>query len=132
MSYVETRVDNELIEQCLAGDQTAWGNLISRYQRLVYSVAHTFCPQPDDVSDVFQQVWLELYQHLADVRNIEALPAWLITVTRRRCYAVLHSRHSSEPLSEEIPDLSEKLSQVEHEHELERALDQLPDRCRRL
>src|SRR5438128_6965047 len=114
MCYVETRADNELIERCLAGDETSWTDLISRYQRLVYSVAHTLCPQPEDVSDVFQQVWLELYQHLADVRNIEALPAWLITVTRRRCYAVLHSRHSSEPLSEEIPDLSEKLSQVEH------------------
>jgi RNA polymerase sigma factor (sigma-70 family) len=132
MSYVETRVDNELIEQCLAGDQTAWGNLISRYQRLVYSVAHTLCSQPDDVSDVFQQVWLELYQHLSELRNVEALPAWLITVTRRRSYAVIRSKRSSEQLNEDLPDVSQPLTLIEHEHALERVLAQLPERCRRL
>jgi RNA polymerase sigma factor (sigma-70 family) len=129
---VQTRIDNNLIERCLKGDQAAWKALVTQYQRLVYSVAHTLCPHGEDVSDVFQQVWLELYQHLSDVRNIDALPAWLITVTRRRSYAVLHSRHSSEPLNEDIPDLAEHLTQIEHEHALERALDQMPDRCRRL
>src|SRR5438552_14327875 len=118
MKKVQTGIDNELIERCLKGDQAAWQELVTRYQRLVYSVAHTLCPHGEDVSDVFQQVWLELYQHLADVRNIDALPAWLITVTRRRSYAVLHSRYSSEPLDEDMPDLSEKLTQIEHEHEL--------------
>src|SRR5206468_604837 len=76
--------------------------------------------------------WLELYQHLADLRNADALPAWLITVTRRRSYATLNARRGSEPLDEETPDLSERLTRVEHEHTVERALDQLPDRCRRL
>lgn len=132
MKPLQTQVDADLIERCLKGDQAAWKDLVTRYQRLVYSVAHVFCPNIDDVSDVFQQVWLELYQHLSDLRNVEALPAWLITVTRRRSYAVIHSRRVSEPLDEEIPDLSQNLSQIEHEHLLERALGQLPDRCRRL
>lgn len=132
MTTVQPRVDNELIERCLKGDQAAWKDLVIRYQRLVYSVAHVFCSNAEDVSDVFQQVWLELYQQLADVRNIDALPAWLITVTRRRSYAVLHARHGNEPLAEDIPDDSTQLVQVEREHSIERALDQLPDRCRRL
>jgi RNA polymerase sigma factor (sigma-70 family) len=45
---------------------------------------------------------------------------------------VLRGRYGSEPLEEDIPDNSEQLTRVEHEHSLERALDQLPDRCRRL
>jgi len=132
VNSVLPRIDNELIARCLQGDQTAWKELVTRYQRLVYSIAHVSCSDPEDVSDVFQQVWLELYQQLADLRNIEALPAWLITVTRRRSYAVLHARYGSEPLADDIPDVSEQLRQVEREHELERALDQLPERCRRL
>jgi RNA polymerase sigma factor (sigma-70 family) len=132
VKVVQIRIDNDLVERCLKGDQAAWKALVTRYQRLVYSVAHSLCAQPDDVSDVFQQVWMELYQHLANVRNIDALPAWLITVTRRRCYAMMHSRRGTEPLTEEIPDLSEELAHVEREHTLERALDRLPDRCRRL
>jgi RNA polymerase sigma factor (sigma-70 family) len=124
--------DNELIGRCLAGDQDAWKILILRYQRLVYSVARTLCPHPEDVSDVFQQVWLELYQHLSDLRHVEALPAWLITVTRRRAYALMESGHESELLDPDTPDLSTRLNAIENEHAVERALAQLPERCRRL
>jgi RNA polymerase sigma factor (sigma-70 family) len=132
VNAVQFRIDNELIGRCLQGDQSAWQDLVTRYQRLVYSIAYVSCSNPDDVSDVFQQVWLELYQRLGALRNIDALPAWLITVTRRRSYAALHARYGSEPLANDIPDVSEQLSQVEREHEIERALDQLPERCRRL
>ena len=98
MSRVEIRRDNDLIERCLSGDQNAWEELVRRYQRLIYSVARSFCIQQDDVSDVFQQVWMELYQHLSDLRNVEALPAWLVTVTRRRAYAAGLDRRGTEPL----------------------------------
>ncbi len=127
-----SRDDKLLIERCIKGDQTAWKDLITRYQRLVYSVAHNFCNQAEDVSDVFQQVWMEMYQHLSDLRHIEALPAWLITVTRRRCYAVIRAQRGSEQLDEGLAGDSEDLAQIEREHELERALEQLPERCRRL
>ncbi|MBI2149683.1 MAG: sigma-70 family RNA polymerase sigma factor [Acidobacteria bacterium] len=129
---MEIRVDRELIERCIKGDQAAWKELIARYQRLVYSVAHTYCSQPEDASDVFQQVWMELYQHLHDLRNVEALPAWLMTVTRRRAYASINARHNSEPLDEETPDLSHRLTRIEDEHAVERALGQLSGRCRKL
>jgi RNA polymerase sigma factor (sigma-70 family) len=132
VTTVQPRIDNELIEQCLKGDQAAWKELVVRYQRLVYSIARVFCSDPEDVADVFQQVWLELYQQLADLRNVDALPAWLMTVTRRRSYAALHARYGSEPLDDEVPDISEQLARVEREHSVERALDQMSDRCRRL
>jgi RNA polymerase sigma factor (sigma-70 family) len=132
MKKVQPGIDGELIERCIKGDQAAWRELVSRYQRLVYSVANVLCPPGEDVSDVFQQVWLELYQHLDELRNAEALPAWLITVTKRRMYALIRSRRGSEPLDEETPDLSEQIIQIDHEHTLERALGQLPDRCRKL
>jgi RNA polymerase sigma factor (sigma-70 family) len=129
---VQLRVDSNLIERCLNGDQTAWTELVTRYQRLVYSVAGVLCSNRDDASDVFQQVWLELYQQLGDIRHIEALPAWLITVTRRRSYAVLNKRYGSEPLESEIADNSRAIEHIEREHLMERALDQLQARCRRL
>src|SRR5579883_3518615 len=83
MRIVAENIDKELIERCVKGDQAAWKDLVLRYERLVYSVALTFCPEADDASDVFQQVWMELYEQISDLRHAEALPAWLITVTRR-------------------------------------------------
>jgi len=132
VKVVEIRVDNELIDRCLRGDQTAWRALVMRYERLVYSVALRFWRETDDASDVFQQVWMELYQRLSDLRRVEALPAWLITVTRRHASKMVRSRAASEPLDEDLPDLQQQLSQIEREHALERALEQLPHRCRML
>src|SRR5689334_5809631 len=117
--------DNELIERCIAGDQSAWTELVTRYQRLVYSIARTLCPPGEEISDVFQQVWLDLYQQLGQLRNVEALPAWLITVTKRHMYALIRLRRGSEPLDEDTPDLSQKMHQIEHEHMIERAMEQL-------
>ena len=132
MKAVAENIDKELIERCIQGDQIAWKDLIVRYERLVYSVALTFCPESDEASDIFQQVWIELYQQLSDLRHAEALPAWLITVTRRRAYKLMNSRRSSQPLEEDVPDVKQQLRHIEHEHALERALDQLGDRCRQL
>jgi len=132
MSRVELRVDNELIGRCLDGDQAAWRELVQKYQRLVYSIARTLCLQPEDVSDIFQQVWMELHQQLSALRHIDALPAWLITVTKRKAYAVIRSKRDAEPLDEELPDVSQSLTAIENEHAVERALDQMSERCRRL
>src|SRR5262245_64015590 len=122
--------DNDLIERCIAGDQSAWKELVARYERLVYSVARALCPPGEEISDVFQQVWLDFYQQLGQLRNVGALPAWLITVTKRHMYALLRLRRGSEPLEEDVPDLSQKIRQIENEHLIERALEQSPDRCR--
>src|SRR6266496_324683 len=90
-----SKANGELIERCLKGDQDAWAELIDRYQRLIYSVAHTLSESPDDAADVFQQVCLELYQRLHQLRDAETLPAWLITVTRRQVAAMLKSRKTT-------------------------------------
>ena len=125
--------DSRLIERCLGNDQNAWEQLIHRYQRLVYSVARNLCPLPQDTADVFQLVWFDAYRGLERLRNVQALPAWLITMTRRHSMALLRSRKIATPVdSETIPDVEDRISQIEREHMLERAVEQLPERCRRL
>src|SRR6266481_9904474 len=84
--------DEELVRACLNGDQLAWAELIRSYQRLIYSVARVLCPDDDDADEIFQQVCLELYQRLADVRDVASLPRWLVIVTRRQCITLLRSR----------------------------------------
>ena len=99
--------DNELVGRCLQGDETAWSQLIGRYQRLVYSVAHALCSDPDDTADVFQATCLDLYKGLPLLRDIKALPAWLITVTRRRAIAVLRARIPTSNNDENLEELGQ-------------------------
>src|SRR5437867_818030 len=93
--------DTELVNRCLAGDEAAWTQLITRYQRLIYSVARAICADPDDSNDVFQYTCLDLYRGLHELRDIQALPAWLITVSRRRAISLMRSSVSVEPSEED-------------------------------
>jgi RNA polymerase sigma factor (sigma-70 family) len=45
---------------------------------------------------------------------------------------VLNAKRGTEPLDENLPDVSQKLVLIEREHALEQALEQLPARCRQL
>ena len=126
--------DNQLVAECLSGDEAAWTRLIKRYQRLIYSVARAICPDPDDTNDVFQYTCLDLYRGLAELRDIQALPAWLITVTRRRAFSVLKAKVPAEPANDDLHQsgTEDVIRIVEYEHSIERALEQLPGRCREL
>ena len=127
-----TPTDRDLVVGCLSGEETAWTQLIERYQRLIYSVARAICSDPDDTNDVFQYTCLDLYRGLQELRDVKALPAWLITVTRRRAFSVRKAKASQDSpegsLQEVVSD--DVIRSIEHEHAIERALEQLPLRCR--
>jgi RNA polymerase sigma factor (sigma-70 family) len=126
------RPNSELIESCLEGDQDAWAELIDRFQRLIYSVAHAMCRSSEDAADVFQQVCMELYQRLPEVRDTETLPAWLITVTKRQAIASLKSTKALVPLIDEHPHGVDHITMIENEHLVERGMLGLPEQCRQL
>src|SRR5262249_50711935 len=83
--------DKELIARCIQGDQNSWAQLIGKYQRLIYSVARAACLDREDIADIFQNACLDLYKGLPELRDPQALPAWLITVTRRRASSLSKS-----------------------------------------
>jgi RNA polymerase sigma factor (sigma-70 family) len=124
--------DAELVNACLNGDQSAWADLIRSYRRLIYSVARVLCPDDGDADEVFQQVCLELYQRLADLRDIASLPRWLVIVTRRQSVNLLRGRKETTSLDESRLPGKSRIETIEYRHAIERALERLPDRCRRL
>jgi RNA polymerase sigma factor (sigma-70 family) len=125
--------DSELVERCLNGDGSAWVQLLARYQRLVYSVARALCQNQDDVDDVFQSTCLDLYKGLPALRDVKAMPAWLVTVTRRRAISVLEARiHTAVAVEEQQAASVDVIPTIEREHSVERALEQLPQKSREL
>ncbi len=124
--------DRELIDSCLRGEQRAWTDLIARYERLIYSVARKLCSQPEDCADVFQRVCLDLYQNLKQLRNDQTLPAWLITVTRRRSFAFLRGKREDVSIEDYVAEANPQVDAVESEFLLERAVAELPARCENL
>jgi RNA polymerase sigma factor (sigma-70 family) len=125
--------DHELIESCLRGEQSGWTQLVSRYQRLIYSVARALCPEREDCADVFQYVCMELYQSLPKLRNEKTLPAWLITVARRQSYSLIRAKKPHIPIGAYNNAASDgRIEAIEKEAEMEWAVAQLPERCQEL
>ena len=130
------RSDSELIEACLRRDAQAWQELVARYSRLVYSIPRRKGLTPEDADDVFQNVFTIIYRQLPKLREHQALPAWIITITQRQCYR-LRSRVQQEVELDEaglnLPaDSDDPVQTWERQHLVQQALDQLDPRCREL
>ncbi len=125
--------DRDLIRRCIEGDQEAWKQLVRRYERLIYSIALRICRNSETAADVLQQVCLELYQRLDEVRNTATLPSWIATVTRRKSCDYWRSCQPAEPLLDDgSADSEDIFANIERQHTLERAMASLPERNRRL
>ncbi len=125
--------DRDLIRRCIEGDQEAWKELVRRYERLIYSIALRICRDSETAADVLQQVCLELYQRLDEVRNTATLPSWIATVTRRKSCDYWRSCQPAEPLLDDgSADSEDIFANIERQHTLERAMASLPERNRRL
>lgn len=83
--YDATVSDSQLVGDCLSGSDDAWRALIQRYKNLIYSIPLKLGFSADDAEEIFQSVCLSLLAELAKIRDPQALPAWLIQVTARRC-----------------------------------------------
>lgn len=143
---VAQREDRDLIAACLAGDSSAWETLVARYQRLVYSIPLKARLSADDAADIFQSVWLKLYEKLASLRDYEKLSSWLITTTTREVWRVSarnrrdaapggdddDPQNSLEQIAATAPLADAEREALEQQQLVREALDALPDRCRNL
>jgi len=47
------RSDADLVKRCLGGDQSAWNELVDRYQRLIFAIPRRAGLTDDQASDIF-------------------------------------------------------------------------------
>jgi RNA polymerase sigma factor (sigma-70 family) len=129
------------VQCCLKGDEDAWGVLIDRYKNLIFSIPikYGFCPE--DASDVFQSVCLDFLRELPRLRDVKALPKWLIQVTAHTCLRRRKQQKPVESASEDdletIPDTGlmmpeDRLHEINQEQALRNALASLSPRCQNL
>jgi len=129
----------ELLAAARRGEQQAWHGLVDRFGRLVWAVARGFELPATDTADLSQTVWLRLLEHMDQIKEPERLGSWLATTTRREGIKLLRKRSLEIPdeLQEEQSDQGkdgpeEKLLVSDEYAQLRGALEQLPERCRKL
>lgn len=138
--------DEQLLAGCRRGDEGAWEALVRRYQRLIYAIPRRAGLDEDAASEVFQEVFAALLESVEAIEQPSRLQAWLVTTAKRKTWRVVGRSKSSRPFASgeeegegEMYDIAdeallpdEALVQLEEQHLVRAALDELEDRCRGL
>ena len=96
----------ELVERARQGDLVAFTALVERYQDAVYGTAYAMLGNVHDAQDVAQEVFIQVWRSIRNLRDAERFPGWIHRATRNRCNNVLtRSRHVTTPLEERYLDL---------------------------
>lgn len=135
--------DRELLTACRAGDESSWGVLVDRYQRLIYAIPRRAGLSEDQAGEVFQEVFATLLQKLNDITDPDRLHAWLVTTARRKTWRLLSKERllsrGDEEQDEELTSImdntplpDEILIRLEEQHRIRTALMALDERCQKL
>lgn len=114
-----------------------------RYQRLIYTIPSRAGLDQQQAAEVFQTVFEKLVQHLGDLQQPERIQAWLVTTAKRESWRLLRQQkvggvHASmddeetQDLPADLPLPNEVIQQLEEQHLVQSALQQLEENCRRL
>ena len=72
--------DIELIEQTLAGNQSAYADLVKRHQRFVFTLAIRFTKTREDAEEIAQDCFVKAYRSLASFQGTSKFSTWLYSI----------------------------------------------------
>ena len=103
----------ELVLAAQNGDRAAFGNLYSRYMRLVHGVLLARIP-PAEAEDLVQEVFLLALRKLKGLRDPAAFGGWIASIARN-CAADFHRRRTKPiELTDDLPvDSPKQISELE-------------------
>ncbi|HLB85693.1 MAG TPA: sigma-70 family RNA polymerase sigma factor, partial [Steroidobacteraceae bacterium] len=76
---------DSLIEQCLAGDQSAWEQIVRQNWRKVFNVAYKFVGKHDEAEDLTQDIFLKIFKALKTFDRRANFQTWIISISRNLC-----------------------------------------------
>src|SRR5262245_37899772 len=131
--------DSRLIAECLAGDTTAFGELVRRYQDRLYNTVYRLVGNAEDARDVVQDAFLNAYQSLDSFKGDAQFFTWLyriafntsVSLKRKQRVVLRIETGAAEGGAHEPIDPSESsrpghaLEQAEEERRLHEALQRL-------
>lgn len=129
--------DRDLVRACREGSERAWTELVERFSRYVYAIAsQAYRLREHDAEDVFQEVFARTYEHLARLRDDEAIRPWIGQLTRRLAIDRLRSCSREQPDADAL-DVAEQgeepsLERIELALAVHEAMSTLPEHCQEI
>jgi RNA polymerase sigma-70 factor (ECF subfamily) len=129
-----TPSDAELVAGCRAGDPEAWNALVERFSRYVSAIAtQAFRLPPHDAEDVFQNVFLRVYERLGSLRSDDAIRPWVGQLTRNCCLDVIRASGRVVPVEEvEEQVADDAIARLDEAMTVRDGLSHLGSECREI
>jgi RNA polymerase sigma-70 factor (ECF subfamily) len=101
---IETRTDEQLLNDYRHGDKGAFGQLVSRYQRELYHFLVRFLGNRAAAEDVFQETFLQVHQSAEMFDPQRRFRPWLFTISANKARDLIRSqaRRPTNPLQASI------------------------------
>jgi len=77
--------DTDLIVRAQKGDESAFEELVYRYDRNVLSITIKYANNEDDAKDLYQEVFIRVYRGLKNFRFQSEFSTWLFRITTNVC-----------------------------------------------
>jgi RNA polymerase sigma-70 factor (ECF subfamily) len=133
----EKTIEQDLLAECRSGSRSAFESLFLAHQKRVFSVAlHFFGGNRETAEDVTQQVFLKIFNKVADFRGQSELTTWIYRMTvnccideqrrTRRLFSI--ETFFGEFRAKKTPD--EKLERREIADEVQKAIGELKPKFR--
>src|ERR1041385_7931363 len=88
MSKIEpdAEAQKELLQRAVAGDVSAFEQILMRYERRVLSLAWRLLGRPEDAQDAAQEVFLRAFRYLHRFDRRRPFEPWLMKMTVNVCH----------------------------------------------
>lgn len=78
--------DALLLEGLRSGEEQAYETLVERFEQQVYNVVARLLKDPEDASDVVQEVFLKIYRNVDSFRSQSSLKTWVYRIAVNEAY----------------------------------------------
>lgn len=84
--------DKELIKRFKNDDESAFEELVLRYQKKIYNTVLRMLSNLDDASDITQEIFIKVYQNLEKFKGQSSFSTWLFSIAGNHCRDELRKR----------------------------------------
>ena len=105
--------EKDLIRQVLDGDQEAFGQLVTAYEKPVYNLCLRMTGNPEDARDLAQEAFLKAWRGLRFYKFEAAFSTWLYRLTSNVCIDFLRQQKRRQTVSLTVEDDRESAVEAE-------------------
>ena len=88
----ETVCQQLLLVRCQRGDREAMEELIAVWEKRLFYYVRRIVDQEADAWDVMQKTWVKVFRSIKSLKDPQAFPCWLYTLTRNTASSHLRQR----------------------------------------